>query len=198
VELTLDDLTREVANRIRRAGVTQGNGQVSALPDQRTLRYYTTIGLLDRPLAVRGRQAVYGHRHVLQAVAVKRLQAAGLSLEEIQTRLAGLPTPHLALLAEADKGDANGPGRAVRAPRTAQWWAVAPSPPSPPTDQGAVPAPVTMTAIPLDGAVTVLLPTDRRLAPSELAAIRVAAAPLIAHLAAAGLAQPHLDEKERS
>src|ERR1700738_2680437 len=101
VELTLEDLTREVADRIRRGGVRQGNGQVSALPDQRTLRYYTTIGLLDRPLAVRGRQAVYGPRHVLQAVAVKRLQAAGLSLGEIQTRLAGLPTPQLEELADA-------------------------------------------------------------------------------------------------
>ena len=39
VELTLEDLTREVAARLRSAGVSQGNGQVSPLPDGRTLRY---------------------------------------------------------------------------------------------------------------------------------------------------------------
>jgi DNA-binding transcriptional MerR regulator len=188
VELNLDDLTREVAERIRRSGVRQGNGQVSALPDQRTLRYYTTIGLLDRPLAVRGRQAVYGPRHVLQAVAVKRLQAAGMSLGEIQTRLAGLPTAQLAELADADL---------PAAPRD-RWWAAAAAAPSPPAGSTAPEvAPLTMTAIPLGGAVTLLVPTDRRLTASELAAIRDAAAPLTAQLAAAGLAHPDLDEDEK-
>jgi DNA-binding transcriptional MerR regulator len=115
VELTLEDLAREVAARIQRDDVRQGNGQVSPLPDRRTLRYYTTIGLLDRPLAMRGRQAVYGDRHVLQAVAVKRMQAAGLSLGEIQARLAGLPTPELAQVAEAGV-DVHG--------RRGQWWTV--------------------------------------------------------------------------
>ncbi len=111
VELTLEDLTREVAARLRSAGVSQGNGQVSPLPDGRTLRYYTTIGLLDRPLAMRGRQAVYGRRHVLQAVAVKRLQAGGLSLSEIQTRLAGLPDAELAEAARLPLAEIQ-PGRA--------------------------------------------------------------------------------------
>jgi DNA-binding transcriptional MerR regulator len=187
VELTLDDLTREVAERIGRAGVRQGNGQVSVLPDQRTLRYYTTIGLLDRPLAVRGRQAVYGPRHVLQAVAVKRLQAAGLSLGEIQTRLAGLPTPQLAELADAAELPA---GPRVR------WWAAAAAAPVP---AAVAPgnAPATMTAIALGSSVTLLVPTDRRLTAPELANIRDAATPLMAHLAAAGLAHPDPDEKER-
>lgn len=189
--MTLDDLTREVAERIRRSGVQQGNGQVSALPDQRTLRYYTTIGLLDRPLVVRGRHAVYGPRHVLQAVAVKRLQAGGLSLGEIQTRLAGLPTPQLAELADA--------AELSPAPR-ARWWAAPSAIPARPVESVAPDdAPATMTAIALGGAVTLLVPTDRRLTTSELAAIRDAAAPLTAQLAAFGLAHadPDLNEKER-
>jgi DNA-binding transcriptional MerR regulator len=195
VELTLDDLTREVADRIRRAGLTQGNGQVSALPDQRTLRYYTTIGLLDRPLAVRGRQAIYGRRHVVQAVAVKRLQAAGLSLGEIQARLAGLPTPQLAEVAEAEAeapalGGVPSPALGGVPSRAGRWWAAAAAPPAAPAE-----APTTMTAVPLDGALTLLIPTVRPLTPSDVAAIRLAAAPLMTTLAALG--HPPLDQKER-
>ncbi|MDQ1442774.1 MAG: hypothetical protein QOG97_3002, partial [Acidimicrobiaceae bacterium] len=67
MEYTLDELVGAVAARLEAAGLQhQSNGQVSALPDRRTLRYYTTIGLMDRPDTVRDRQAIYGDRHVSQ------------------------------------------------------------------------------------------------------------------------------------
>ena len=72
------------------------NGQVHPLPSQRTLRYYTTLGLLDRPAEMRGRTALYGWRHLVQVVAVKRLQEEGLALVEVQRRMAGRPTRALA------------------------------------------------------------------------------------------------------
>jgi DNA-binding transcriptional MerR regulator len=78
------------------------NGQVRAVPDIRTIRYYTTLGLIDRPAELRGRTALYAPRHVLQLVAVKRLQAEGLSLAEIQARLTGLPDSKLRRLARVD------------------------------------------------------------------------------------------------
>jgi DNA-binding transcriptional MerR regulator len=53
------------------------------------IRWYTTIGLVDPPLTRRGRIAQYGRRHLLQLVAIKRLQAAGRSIAEIQTALTG-------------------------------------------------------------------------------------------------------------
>ena len=100
MEYTLDDLVVAVAGRLAALGLDhQSNGQVSAFPDRRTLRYYTTLGLLDRPDAVRDRQAVYHDRHVTQAVAVKRLQAAGFTLARIQARLAGLDPEALEALA---------------------------------------------------------------------------------------------------
>ena len=49
----------------------QSNGQVRDVPDRRTIRYYTTLGLLDRPAEMRGRTALYGQRHLLQLVAVE-------------------------------------------------------------------------------------------------------------------------------
>src|SRR3954471_22764140 len=66
------------------------NGRVRDVPDLRTIRYYTTLGLLDRPAEMRGRTALYGRRHLLQLVAIKRLQANGMSLAEIQARVLGL------------------------------------------------------------------------------------------------------------
>lgn len=66
----------------------------------RTIRYYSTLGLLDRPAAMRGRQALYGARHLFQLVATKRLQARGLSLDEAKARLADLTTDALAAIAE--------------------------------------------------------------------------------------------------
>jgi len=67
----------------------QTSGRIRDVPDARTVRYYTTIGVLDRPLEMRGRTAYYGRRHLLQIVAVKRLQARGMSLVDIQKNLAG-------------------------------------------------------------------------------------------------------------
>src|SRR5918999_2013958 len=65
------------------------NGRVRELPNERLIRLYTTIGLLDPPLARRGRTALYGPRHLLQLVAVKRRQAAGLAIAQIQAELTG-------------------------------------------------------------------------------------------------------------
>jgi hypothetical protein len=81
---TLQELVAEVATRIAALPAPR-NGQVRAIPDDRTVRYYGTIGLLDRPSAMRGRTALYGRKHVAQVVAIKRLQAMGRSLSEIQT-----------------------------------------------------------------------------------------------------------------
>jgi DNA-binding transcriptional MerR regulator len=80
---TLSALVAEVARRIAALPAPR-NGQVRAIPDERTIRYYGTIGLLDRPAAMRGRTALYGRKHVAQVVAIKRLQTLGRSLSEIQ------------------------------------------------------------------------------------------------------------------
>ena len=66
------------------------SGRVQWKPTVRVARYYTTIGLLDRPAEMRGRTAYYGERHLLQLLAIKALQLSGFSLKEIEQRLAGL------------------------------------------------------------------------------------------------------------
>jgi DNA-binding transcriptional MerR regulator len=93
VDLSLDELSGEVAQLLDEHGLleAQPDGRVSAAPDARTIRYYTTLGLLDRPAfsSAGGRQARYGRRHLLQLLAIKALQGAALPLSEIQARLYG-------------------------------------------------------------------------------------------------------------
>lgn len=126
---TLDELSARVAERIGELALTQSNGQVAATPDGRTLRYYASLGLLDRPAEVRGRRALYGDRHVLQAVAVKALQSAGLSLGEIQHRLTGRSDADLEAVVLT-----NGSGSA---PTASRFWRQPVAPPEPTAVVGA-------------------------------------------------------------
>ena len=74
---TLDELVRRVAVGLADPAYPGApNGRVRQLPDRRAVRWYTTTGLVDRPV-MQGRTALYSPRHLLQLVAVKRRQAAG-------------------------------------------------------------------------------------------------------------------------
>jgi len=135
VELTIDALGERVRAALEGADEPQG-GRIRAIPDVRTIRYYTTLGLLDRPAEMRGRTAIYGEKHVLQLVAIKRLQAEGKTLEVIQAELAGATQKKLAKIARIDL-DAT-PAAPVSA-RAESFWRDAPSadetPPAPRTLQ---------------------------------------------------------------
>jgi MerR HTH family regulatory protein len=87
---TLDELVERVREAL--AGEYPGapNGRVRDVPDRRAIRWYTTIGLVDRPLGMRGRTALYGPRHLQQLVAIKRRQAEGQSLAQIQAEFTWL------------------------------------------------------------------------------------------------------------
>jgi len=88
----------ELAERVEAALADypgQANGRVRAVPDQRAIRWYTTTGLVDRPTEMRGRTAMYSHRHLLQLVAIKRRQAQGHTLAQIQQELSGAPNETL-------------------------------------------------------------------------------------------------------
>lgn len=81
-----------VAEQLQLAGENQ-RVQWSLSP--RLLRYYTTLGLLDRASFMRGRTAFYGVRHLLQVLAVKKLQVLGVPLSGIQERLLGATNSQL-------------------------------------------------------------------------------------------------------
>src|SRR5918993_4904427 len=97
---TLDELVERVGRSLAAAEYSGApNNRVRDLPDRRAIRWYTTTGLVDRPLGMRGRTALYGPRHLLQLVAVKRRQAEGRTLAEIQVELSGASDEALAAVA---------------------------------------------------------------------------------------------------
>lgn len=203
---TLSELTAEVGRHMASLPAPS-NGQVRAVPDERNIRYYTTLGLLDRPLAMRGRTALYGPRHAAQVVAIKRLQAAGKSLSEIT---ALWPTLDVATL-ERVSGivvAAVVPTAAPAAPPRRQFWKqaapadVAASVPvlaaesAPvaesvaPAHAEVAPAPKSTAAVSVESTTTIaltesirlLLPSTQAPAAFDLERLMAAAAPLLAEL----------------
>lgn len=194
---TIDELGELVAGALSVDYAGQANGQVRDVPDRRTIRYYTTLGLIDRPAEMRGRTALYGRRHLLQLVAIKRLQAAGRSLAEIQQRLLGLANAALiplarlpadveALAAGLPQPDAQ---RNAAPDRDAEgFWKAAPAPPPVPPPPPAVSEP--LHGIRLSDDVTLLLGLRRPLDSDDMAALRDVAAELVQILESRRLIRP--------
>ncbi len=95
-QLTIAELAAVLAQALETGYEGVRSGRVQNLPDARAIRWYQTLGILDRPASFRGRTALYTRRHVLQLAAVKKLQAAGFPLAEIQRGLAGKTDRELA------------------------------------------------------------------------------------------------------
>jgi DNA-binding transcriptional MerR regulator len=94
-EFSLDELSDAAARLLRQQGTRVDDGRVAGAPDARAIRFYQTLGVLDKPLRYDGRRAVYGYRHLLQILAVKRLQAEGYPLGVIQASLPAKSTGDL-------------------------------------------------------------------------------------------------------
>jgi len=188
----MSELVEQVASRIAALPAPK-NGQVRAVPDERTVRYYGTIGLLDKPL-LRGRTALYGARHLAQVVAIKRLQTMGRSLAEIQAMWPQLDDETLARMSGVAL-----PAKS-RAART-EFWKRAPAPApaavaaSAPAAPDSAPVEVRVELAP-NVVITIAMPeTGLALSPADVRAIRAAAAPLVAELAHRRLT-PHAGEEE--
>jgi DNA-binding transcriptional MerR regulator len=205
---TLGELTERVGAALADSP-GQVNGRVRAVPDQRAIRWYTTIGLIDRPAEMRGRTALYGHRHLLQLVAIKRRQSQGQSLAQIQAELAGAPNESLRPIA-ALPTDLLGSSSERAAARTSEPPVVRPDGAAEPVaahlgdlpastrarfwaDRLPAPHPARSTALAAvvgavrvaDG-VTVVLDQAAGVVP-DLERLAAAAAPLLAELARQGL-----------
>jgi DNA-binding transcriptional MerR regulator len=170
---TIEELAAQVALALSVDYAGPGNGRAREVPDLRTIRYYTTLGLMDRPAAMRGRTALYGRRHLLQLVAIKRLQAKGLTLMQLQEHLLGLSEAELAAIARMPDV---GISEAAPQPRSESFWSQRPAPV--PAAREVEPE-LPLQGIRLDAGITLLLPAARAVDADDLEAIRAAAAPLV-------------------
>lgn len=207
-EWTLDELTELVSAALSVDYDGAPTGRVRDVPDRRAIRWYVTRGLVDRPAGWRGRTALYGQRHLLQLVAIKRRQASGQSLSQIQAELAGATNQALAAVARlSGQLPDQLPAAPAVAPATARpaapsqdrarFWADRPDratagtpggrpTPLPEPDHGQYPAepPVfTVRGIRLAPGVTLLLEQPGAVDPT---AVLAAARPLLDLLAAGG------------
>jgi DNA-binding transcriptional MerR regulator len=162
VTWTITELAERAAELLA-ASPAQANGRVRDVPNERLIRWYVTVGLVDPPLSRKGRVARYGQRHLLQLLAVKRRQAEGRTLAEIQQELTGATDKALAAAAGGPgpgaapdtaapaapgtaPAPAPAPGAAAAASATApsapdRFWARPPRPPDPPAPDRPAPGP---------------------------------------------------------
>jgi len=174
---TLQELHALVEAVLAERATGPDSGRVRAIPDERTLRYYTTIGLLAPPSVLKGRKAYYGRTHLAQIIAIKHLQALGLSLAQVQGELAGATPGELETLASLPEPLPE-PGPAIPPPR--DFWSEAPAPPA----RSALPS---GTWLQLAPGVVVLLPAGAAPSPHLLNTLAQAAAPLAEELHRQGL-----------
>ena len=197
--LELVELAAETLAATRPAGpesvAARANGRVRDVPNERLIRWYVTVGLVDPPLSRRGRVARYGRRHLLQLVAVKRRQAEGRSLAEIQAELAGATDEALAAVARVPDID---PAPQATPAAPSRFWVRQPRQPSQPTpaterpgrpESGAAFSPAGLVhGVRLAPGVMLLLEgADREPDPDDVTEIVNAARPLVRELADRGL-----------
>jgi hypothetical protein len=181
---TLTELAALAARALVDADVQVTSGRVTGVPDGRLIRWYTTIGLLDRPAIGSDRHARYGTRHLLQLVAVKRLQAQGLPIAQIQAMLAGATDAQLRRVADLPQELTE--AGAVAAPADGgRFWARRPAAANAVTGAHAANEDVTRLYGLNVGGLHLLLPAEP--ATDDLDAIAAAARPLLHLLADRGL-----------
>jgi len=86
-DFTMGSLLEAAHALLPRIVPRQTRYKVTDLPTERTIRYYMSRGLVDRPAGRKGTSALFSYRHLLQVLAVKNLQSQYLPLRRIRSLL---------------------------------------------------------------------------------------------------------------
>lgn len=98
------ELADEAAKILAEIGPAQERGTVSEVPDERTIRYYLSEGLLSPAEEKQGTASVFGYRHLLQLLVVKKLQSEHLPIRKIRELVEGRAERDLERLLGASEG----------------------------------------------------------------------------------------------
>jgi hypothetical protein len=208
---TIGELAASAAEALAADQPRQSSGRVREMPNDRLIRWYSTVGLVDPPLSRTGRMARYGRRHLLQLVAVKRRQSQGRSLSDIQAELLGATNAYLESVARLPVPAAATSAAVALAAPSAQsahdekFWLRRPArmtaeagsgPPQAANAPAPIPAPDLVHGVRLAPGVLLVLDPDHIAASRvDAAGLRQAAAPLLQALAAARLDDGSPDEE---
>lgn len=94
-DLSIEELVELAGRWTPAVAAGQSRHKVTEVPTERTLRYYVTMGLIDRPLGYEGTRARYGFRHFLQVLSIKALQARYFPLRKVRSMITGRPDAEL-------------------------------------------------------------------------------------------------------
>lgn len=83
------ELAGEAARILAESGLAQARGTVSEVPDERTIRYYLAESLIPPAEEKQGTASVFGYRHLLQLLVVKKLQSEHLPIRKIRDLVHG-------------------------------------------------------------------------------------------------------------
>ncbi|HEY6000995.1 MAG TPA: MerR family transcriptional regulator [bacterium] len=81
---TLQQLIAILEEQLPLIAPEQTRYRVTTVPTERTIRFYTGQGLVDKPVGRDRQQALYGYRHLLQILVIKYLQSHYLPLRKIR------------------------------------------------------------------------------------------------------------------
>jgi DNA-binding transcriptional MerR regulator len=98
------ELADEAAKILSESGLAQERGTVSELPDGRTIRYYLTESLIPPAEERQGTASVFGYRHLLQLLVVKKLQSEHLPIRKIRELVSGRSERELERLLGSEGG----------------------------------------------------------------------------------------------
>lgn len=101
------ELAAEAAKILAESGLAQERGTVTEVPDERMIRYYLAEALISPAEDKQGTASVFGYRHLLQLLVVKKLQAEHLPIRKIRELVEGRETRELERLLGADKSAAS-------------------------------------------------------------------------------------------
>ena len=87
--LGVNELAEAAGQLLQDNAPLQSKGTVTAVPDERTVRFYLSEGLLDSASERQGTASIFGYLHLLQLLVVKKLQSEHTPLRQIKTFLAG-------------------------------------------------------------------------------------------------------------
>src|SRR5512137_2383529 len=94
-DLRSDELLAIANHLITIVAPVQPSERVAETVNERALRYYISEGLIDKPSDREGNAALYSYRHLLQILAIKRLQASYLPVRRIREIVPESSNPQL-------------------------------------------------------------------------------------------------------
>lgn len=89
-EFGLHELVEQAAILIQLFVPKQEKYKVTDYPDPRTVRFYLTRGLMDKPSRYDGQKAIFSSKHLLQLIVIKYYQSQHLSIKQISEIINGL------------------------------------------------------------------------------------------------------------